>query len=83
MSSSPEADRLMQPLFDKLATGLRDSTERMRDIIEPGVICGHCGKQMRGSASIDGVPVCHPSWDGLDCYRLVTVYGETLGGRTP
>lgn len=81
MSSSEEADRLMQPLFDRLRTIMADSTERFHDIIRPGVICGHCGEQMRGAASIGDVPVCHPSWDGPDCYRLVTVYGEALGSR--
>ncbi len=39
--------------------------------------CSHCGGVMRGSAglTVGGVhyPLCHPD-DGMDCYRLVTVY---------
>ena len=39
--------------------------------------CSHCRGPLRGSAGLttDGVhyPLCHPD-EGLDCYRLVTVY---------
>jgi transcriptional regulator with XRE-family HTH domain len=38
-------------------------------------ICGHCGEPQRGYASLWGIPLCHPN-EGLDCYRLVTVYGH-------
>lgn len=42
-------------------------------------ICGHCGEQMRGSASITDasgtVWLCHPD-EGRDCYHLVTVWGH-------
>lgn len=47
-------------------------------------VCAHCGRRFRvgGSIFTGGVeyPLCHPD-DGLDCYRLVTVYGETIGAR--
>lgn len=39
--------------------------------------CGHCGNPMDGFAGIDGTPVCHG--EICDCYREVTVYGQTLG----
>lgn len=46
--------------------------------------CAHCGKQFRigGSLYRDGstYPLCHPN-EGLDCYHLVTVYGEEIGSR--
>lgn len=37
---------------------------------------------MHGSIHKDGVnyPLCHPD-EGLDCYHLVTVYGEKIGSR--
>lgn len=42
-------------------------------------MCGHCGEQMRGHASIsdaNGVAwLCHPD-EGQDCYHLVTVWGH-------
>jgi hypothetical protein len=48
------------------------------------VTCAHCGARTRdwegGWASVEGQPVCHPNTsDRLDCYRLVTVYGQKLG----
>lgn len=39
--------------------------------------CGHCGERMRGYASFRNKWLCHPD-DGLDCYRLVTVYGHPM-----
>lgn len=46
--------------------------------------CAHCGKrfQVGGSLTRDGktYPLCHPD-EGLDCYHLVTVYGEEIGSR--
>lgn len=48
--------------------------------------CAHCGRPgpmhaslLRGGRTF---PLCHPD-DGLDCYRLVTVYGEPIGSRKP
>jgi len=38
--------------------------------------CAHCGRPTRGFASMDEAWLCHPD-DGLDCYRLVTVYHHT------
>jgi hypothetical protein len=39
--------------------------------------CSHCGEPMRGLAglTVEGVHyrLCHPD-EGMDCYRLVTVY---------
>ena len=46
----------------------------------PLVVCAHCGEPQRGAASAFGKDLCHPD-DGLDCYRLVTVYGEPVGAR--
>lgn len=49
--------------------------------------CAHCGRGLRGFAVLaDGSPVCHtgtvpPQDEPQDCYRLVTVYGESLGSR--
>ena len=46
--------------------------------------CAHCGQPLAGAATVQGQRVCHPSDpDRPDCYRLVTVYGETLGSRRP
>lgn len=46
--------------------------------------CAHCGKRFEAGGSLfrEGVdyPLCHPD-EGLDCYRLVTVYGERIGCR--
>lgn len=43
--------------------------------------CTHCARPMRGNAglTLDGVhhPLCHPD-EGMDCYRLVTVYHHPL-----
>lgn len=39
--------------------------------------CGHCGEPMRGYAAINDTPLCHPD-EGLDCYRLVTVFGHPM-----
>jgi hypothetical protein len=36
-------------------------------------ICGHCNESMKGYASWGDTWLCHPD-EGLDCYRLVTVY---------
>lgn len=45
--------------------------------------CSHCQCIMRGSAglTLDGVhyPLCHPD-EGMDCYRLVTVYKHPVVG---
>lgn len=43
--------------------------------------CVHCQQPLRGWAAVPAGPVCHPSGlpgeePGLDCYRLVTVYGH-------
>lgn len=47
-------------------------------------VCAHCGQsfEVGGSLHTGGVdyPLCHPD-DGLDCYHLVTVYGEEIGSR--
>jgi len=39
--------------------------------------CGHCLKPARGYARAEGARLCHPD-EGLDCYRLVTVYGHSV-----
>jgi len=40
--------------------------------------CAHCMREMRGYASAgNGQRLCHPD-AGLDCYRLVTVYGHEM-----
>jgi hypothetical protein len=45
----------------------------MNDIFHPGVMCTRCGQQQRGSASIDGLPFCHPDDPELpDCYTLTS-----------
>lgn len=50
--------------------------------IHEDVICAHCGRPQRGSANINGTPVCHTDERAYaDCFRLVTVYGERLGSR--
>lgn len=50
--------------------------------------CAHCGGPMRGSAGLQWMGVagstplrfdlCHPPDVGMDCYRLVTVYGHQI-----
>lgn len=46
--------------------------------------CDHCGREQRGYAHLyregKNHALCHPD-EGLDCYRLVTMYGEPLGIR--
>lgn len=44
--------------------------------------CAHCGRADVVCGTAQGVPLCH-SGDGLDCYRLVTIYGERVGTRLP
>lgn len=39
--------------------------------------CAHCAHDLDGSASVGDSPLCHPG-DGLDCYRLVTIYGHAM-----
>jgi hypothetical protein len=50
------------------------------------VICAHCKQPQRGRASIciddDLFYLCHPN-EGMDCYRLVTIYQHTLSGPCP
>jgi hypothetical protein len=45
------------------------------------IICAHCRRPQQGLAgvSLSGIyyPLCHPD-EGLDCYRLVTVYRHAL-----
>lgn len=45
-------------------------------------ICAHCGNSLRGYGSVNSSYLCHPDV-GMDCYRLVTVYGEPMGARKP
>jgi len=44
---------------------------------EQGRQCAHCRLEVRGYASIDDKLLCHPDV-GIDCYRLVTVYGHPM-----
>ena len=39
------------------------------------LICGHCLRDQRGYATMNGMPLCHPD-EGMDCYHLVTVWGH-------
>lgn len=43
--------------------------------------CKHCGGRQRGYATVGDAKVCHPD-DGMDCYRLVTVYGHQMPCET-
>lgn len=48
--------------------------------------CAHCGKPRNGYGNYLGAKVCHsgtvpPQSDPIDCYRLLTVYGEPIGSR--
>lgn len=47
------------------------------DAVDNARICGHCRQPMRGYASAHGTWLCHPD-DGMDCYRLVTVYRHEM-----
>ena len=49
----------------------------MRGEYETPRICAHCREPMQGYATIGGRWLCHPD-AGLDCYRLVTVYGHPM-----
>lgn len=40
--------------------------------------CGHCGLASVGYAKVEDQTVCHPAGGGMDCYRLVTVYGHVM-----
>ena len=40
-------------------------------------LCGHCRQPMRGYAQLGDIWLCHPD-EGLDCYRLVTLYGHPV-----
>lgn len=44
------------------------------------VHCGRkCGESAGGSASVNGIQVCHPNEPGRpDCYHMVTVYHHEL-----
>lgn len=42
--------------------------------------CAHCARPQSGYASVGVQPLCHPD-EGMDCYRLVTVYGCTMPCR--
>lgn len=47
-------------------------------------LCAHCGKPRVGLGVVQGKKVCHtssiPPWKSpLDCYRLVTTYGQEFG----
>jgi hypothetical protein len=46
-------------------------------------LCAHCGQPACGYARLAGNErVCHDDSEfAVDCYRLVTVYGEKLGSR--
>ena len=77
-----------KPLADciaELLPNLTTAQETRLDILPNrlGTTCAHCGFQMRGSAEVDGQPVCHTGPPYPDCYRLVTVYREALGSRRP
>jgi dCTP deaminase len=41
------------------------------------LICAHCGREIRGLAAVNDNYLCHPD-DGMDCYRLVTVYNHAM-----
>lgn len=43
------------------------------------VRCWHCGQPAQGYATAGKARLCHPD-DGMDCYRLVTVYKHPLTG---
>lgn len=45
------------------------------------MICSHCLGTMRGCASLNDDMLCHPD-DGLDCYRLVTIYKHAMPCET-
>lgn len=58
------------------------------DVARSDNACGHCGRPRIGLGWVGDVRVCHtgtlpPQDDPIDCYRLVTVYGEPLGSRIP
>lgn len=44
--------------------------------------CAHCGKIGEAYGQLNSSPLCHPNV-GMDCYRLVTIYGEEIGARLP
>ena len=46
------------------------------------MICAHCQRPVRGYATVDGEPLCHPTV-GLDCYHLVTVAHHDFGCPSP
>lgn len=55
----------------------RNGRTRMRQRV-----CAHCGRVGHTYGSLNGAPLYHPT-QGLDCYRLVTVYREPIGARLP
>jgi hypothetical protein len=94
LDSQTTTTHTQQPTSTRLARHPRtDSTRHHRSnpMTEPSseshsTRCAHCGKTATGHATINGRHVCHtstqpPTLDPIDCYRLVTVYGETLGSR--
>lgn len=44
--------------------------------------CAHCGRTGHCFAQVNKYPLCHPN-EGMDCYRLVTIYDEPIGARKP
>lgn len=53
--------------------------EDLLELVTPSRYCTHCRRSQRGSAEVDGHPVCHPHDPlAMDCYHLVTVYGHSV-----
>lgn len=80
-SLTPE-DRAMVAWFSEWLRWARLPDDERLTIPAPTVpghkaTCAHCANERRGYASVGVQPLCHPD-AGMDCYRLVTVYGCTM-----
>lgn len=80
----PLPPSVISALVRERADGLDAGVRMSRDEAAP---CGHCCEPLRGYASAyragsgQSVPLCHPD-DGMDCYRLVTVYRHPMPCRS-
>jgi hypothetical protein len=73
-----ERERIAEAVYAELRTG--NVEFRFADLegqLAVPRICGHCQRPIRGMGSVGGTFLCHPD-DGMDCYRLVTLYGHPM-----
>lgn len=68
-------------MSERIHPGERVNRE-IKLLLENARHCAHCGTLAFFAGFLNDAPLCHPN-QGLDCYRLVTVYREPIGARLP